>query len=682
MDSGRKSLMAVALLLLVLIVGISIVPPVGAQIVLDVVDLGKDGGGVAANPNTHRVYVAVKGEINVYDAQTHLLITTISLPQNYSPCYDVAVNSATNRICAVGLRTYVIDGNTNTVLQHFDKQGNEVVVNPTTNRIYIAGLVSHPYTDPYTVHVLNGTNNTWLPDIDLGSTGSFDHVHLGVNPIANSVYIAFTGDDDLRLLDGDTHAEGARLHLAEIGHVAVNPNTNRVYVQTGYAGAVVLDGATLAQTGDIENIGGRLRLHPVTNRIYGVAYGSPGYILQIADGATNSVIGNVYLDGNPKNYGIDIELGKLFVTHSSPSTWRQKMTVIQDASPTSPAPTPVPGVIAELDLPEDADGVAVNSVTNRVYVGVDGGLAVFDAAALVPLPFIDLSADSYLPPIYDVAVNETLNRIYAVSVSRTYVINGANNQVLGQLEGGNEIAVNSNNGRVYIADTAVFLGDPDRLRIYDGVTLSHIRTIDLGTSIYFQSAHVAVNPTTGYAYCTYSLDHDLRIISPTTDDVLQTIDYSSSGTITVNPTTNRVYVWLSRSEQSGALILDGNTHAELGMIQDLAGQLEMNPQTNRLYGYTGQTLFRVADGTSGELLGRVFLDGRIGSYAIHRGYSRLYVTHHDYPPEWAQKMSVIQDTGWSPAPTATPTRSPTLTPTPTLPPVTPTHWIYLPLCMA
>ena len=159
---------------------------------------------------------------------------------------------------------------------------------------------------------------------------------------------------------------------------------------------------------------------------------------------------------------------------------------------------------------------------------------------------------------------------------------------------------------MYIADRAVFLEMPDVVKIYDGVTLSYIRTITLGTSSNFQWVDVAVSPTTGYAYCTYSLDDDLRVISPTTDDVTQTLDYTSVGDAAVNPATNQVYVRISRSGQSGALILDGNTHAELGMIQNASGQMEINPQTNRVYGYTGYTLFQAYDGDFGRLLSRAF----------------------------------------------------------------------------
>lgn len=225
---------------------------------------------------------------------------------------------------------------------------------------------------------------------------------------------------------------------------------------------------------------------------------------------------------------------------------------------------------------------------------------------------------------------------------------------------------------------------PDKLKIYDGASISHIRTINLGTTIYAGNwVHVAVNPATGHAYCTYSKDDDLRIISPTTDDVVKTIDYSSSGTIAVNPDANRVYVWVSRGGQSGALILDGNSHAELGFIQGASGQLETNPENDHLYSYTGGTLFGIADGNSGEALGRVFLDGGIEHYAVHPGLSRLYVTHDSYPEEWSEKLSVIQDTGGPPGPTATATLTPTATATPSPTPtrVTGPHQLYLPLVL-
>ena len=631
-----------------------------AQAIANPISLAGDGVGIAVNSSTHRVYAAVAGGIAVYDASTHALITTIPLPQNYTACYDVAVNPTTNRIYAVGFRTYVIDGNSNTVVTHFDLKGNAIAVNPASNRVYVASMVNYPYSDPHQVHVLNGANNTWLPAIVLGNSGSYASIYLAANPTTNRLYIAWTGDGNLRVVNGSTHAEITRLPLANIGRVAVNPATNRIYAGTNYVDVAVLDGATHAQLATIPNFGWQLLINPETSRLYTHYVSSPGYVVRIADLNLNRVVSYVYLEGDLEDFDIDTGTGKLFGTNDRlPAGWGQKITVIWDASPMGPAPMPTPPChIATVDLPEQGGGVGVNSVTDRVYVGVDGGLVVLDAETLASLDFIDLSSDGYLPPIYDVGVNETLNRIFVVSVSQTWVIDGGTHQIIGTLGYGDEIAVNPNNGRVYLARDAVFLGQYDKVVIYDGVGLTHIRSIDLGKSSYYQWSHIAVNPTTGYAYSAYSLDDNLRIISPTTDDVVQTIDYTSIGEVAVDPVANRVYVWISRGGQSGALVLDGSTHAELTMIAGMGGQLEMNAAINHLYGVTGSTLFKIFDPGASVSAGHAYLDGRIEDYAVHTGLHRLYVTHAESPPQWAKKLSVIQDAG---------------------PPPPPSDWAYLPV---
>ena len=667
MAAGTRRLGALVVVLIVL-AGFAPGPGAQAQAILEVINLGVNGGGVGVNSTTHRAYVAVSGQINVYNTETHALVTTIALPQNYVACDDVAVNPNTNRIYAVGFRTYVIDGNTNTVLQNFDVRGHDVAVNPTTNRIYVALWGYSPLPDPNFVRVLDGATNTWLSDIVLGSGAIMDEVHLAVNPTTDRVYITFGGDDDLRVLNGTTHAEITRVHLADIGYVAVDPSTNRIYVESGSTGVVVLDGVTHAQLGVIPRLTGRLRLNPLTNRLYGADFAWVGYVIRVADLAANSVIEHVYLEGTLQNYDTDASLGKLLATHSSyPSGWAKKMTIIQDASPTSPAPVPpLPREIAVVSLPAQGLSVCVNKGTNRVYVGVHGGVAVYDAATLASLGYINLSGQ-FVPYIDAIGVDETLNRIYAVSDSRTYVVNGANHLVIGEIGGGDEIGVNSANGRVYIADESIYTSVPDVLRIYDGATLSLLNTISLGTSIYKYEMYVGVNPATGYAYFTHSWSDDLYIVSPETNAVAQQIDYSSSATIAVNPVTNRVYVWASRSGKSGTVVLDGDSHAELALFDTGTGQLAVNPQSDRLYVRVDTTVLQIFGGASGNSLGNVFLDGGIADYAVHPALARLYAIHSSSPADWAGKLSVVQDSGGVPLPTSTPTatRTPTVTKTPT-----------------
>jgi len=82
-------------------------------------------------------------------------------------------------------------------------------------------------------------------------------------------------------------------------------------------------------------------------------------------------------------------------------------------------------IIAQVDLPADGQGVGVNTATNRVYAGLDGGLAVYDAVTLAPLSYVDLTSVAVGPYVEDVGVDEVRNRIYAVSDGGSYVIDGA-----------------------------------------------------------------------------------------------------------------------------------------------------------------------------------------------------------------------------------------------------------------
>jgi DNA-binding beta-propeller fold protein YncE len=653
-------------------------PPAHAQAIVSVIDLGNNGGGVAVNPITGRLYVAVAGQLNVYDAQTQALITTIPFPQNYVACNDVGVNVSTNRIYVTGFRTYVVDGDSNTVLANLNQEGSELAVNPITNRVYITDYSYRSGSEPVVVRVLDGADNTWLPDIAIGSSSSYQEVHLAVNPAANRVYVTFGGDDDLRVLDGNTHVEVGRVDFSTIGYVAVNPRTGWVYVGIGTDGVAVLDGTSNARVATIPKLSGRLRLNARTDRLYAADFAYVGYVIRIADLARNQVTGHVYLEGTLANFDVHPESGKIFAPHQSyPAEWAKKMTIIQDASTSSPAPVPpLPRTIATLDLSADGEGIGVNTVTNRVYVGLVGGLAVYDAATFEPLPYINLTAGMVQPHIEDVGVDEVRNRVYAVCDSGAFVVDGATGQWIGTITGGDRVAVNSTNGRVYIADMSPYIGVPDVVRIYDGPSLTSVRTIDLGSPSTLQSVSVAVNPTTGFAYATYSFGGNLHIISPATDDVVQEIDYSSSGLMAVNPVTNRIYVTASRGEQSGVVVLDGNTHAELAWLSDIYGKLATNSQTNRLYSTsgTGLTVFQMADGTSGAILSHAFVDGNTWDYAVHPALARLYVAYATERNGWARAVAVIQDTGGPPTPT------PTVTPT-RRPPITPTARLYLPVML-
>lgn len=660
-----------ALLLLPLLPAALIV----AQSPLDVVELGKRSGGIAADWSTGLIWVAVEGQLLAYDAASLTRSAEVALPNNYYPCSDVAVNSLTGRVYVVGSRTYVIDAGSRTMLANLGQGGSNVVVNPLTNRVYMA----YSGNRSYFLRVLNGADNTWLPDVPIATTTSYSgyQVRVAVDAVLNRIYVTYSETDILFVLDGITHQQLAQMTLEDIGHVAVDANTRRLYVETR-TGVVVFDSYTLDRLGFIQGLHGPLVLCPWNKRLYGAQYITGGFTgLRAARLASNTVTGSLVLPGYNSRLAVDPTTGRLFVTQGDPAERRTQMRVIQDQSLTAPAPLPpLPRVIGAVTLPSDGQGIAVSPATNRIYVGVTGGVVVYDAITLAQLAYANLS-DAYNVPRPDhIAVDENRGRVYVLDGS-LQVLDLAGNVLPGKGPGGDSLAVNPINGRVYVGYASPFIGRRDVVHVVDGPSLTTVKTVDLGTSIYFQSVSVAVNPTTGFAYATYTADDNLHIISPTTDDQVQEIDYSSAGSMAVNPVTNRVYVQATSGGKAGVVVLDGNTHAQLGFFQNFPGQIAVNTATNRLYGRQGigYELFTMANGTSGTALAYALVDGEVWDYAVHPGLSRLYATVATEQYGWAKKVVVIQDEGLVPEPTpgATPTRTPVPEPS-----FTPTDWLYLP----
>jgi hypothetical protein len=134
-----------------------------------------------------------------------------------------------------------------------------------------------------------------------------------------------------------------RLHLNLIGPVVADPGSSRVYAVKDYDTALILDAVIHAELGTIAKLGHLLRLNPLIGRLYGVTSLSPGYVLRIADTTSGRLVGGVYLDGDVRNFDVHGQLGKLFLAHETwPTAFAKKMTIIQDESPSGPAPIPPP----------------------------------------------------------------------------------------------------------------------------------------------------------------------------------------------------------------------------------------------------------------------------------------------------------------------------------------------------
>ena len=291
-------------------------------------------------------------------------------------------------------------------------------------------------------------------------------------------------------------------------------------------------------------------------------------------------------------------------------------------------------VIANITLDKEPKCIAVNDETNRVYVGVEGGLVVIDGETDEVLT--EILSDT---EVVALAVNPQTNRVYAaVYGENVTVINGATNQVVGgileRVYNSYELAVNPVTNLVYIADWTTILGEYDRVRVYHGENLTLIETVNIpgsNESTTIQRVGVAVNPDTNRIYATWRGNNTLHVIDGNTHEITKTVEPSSfSDTVTVNQYTDYVYV--------GKAVLDGETLVEV--TSDYQGDLKaVNPLSNILYTTQYENLYAL-NGSTHAVLDSLELHWWISSYfdpiAVNPQTSKIYMINYQ-----ANQVSVV-----------------------------------------
>jgi YVTN family beta-propeller protein len=243
---------------------------------------------------------------------------------------------------------------------------------------------------------------------------------LVVNPTTNTLYVS--GSISTTVIDG---ASNSVIGTLPVGGQAVdlNPTTNRLYfiAQSGTALTVAdaTSGATLAT---VPVAGGFVAVNPTTNQIY-VAGTYPSTTVTVVDGKSNTVVASVNAGGPPTGVAVNPTTNRIYVptelqtlvtdtcglsqcTASQP-TW---MSVIDGASN---------AVIAGVPVGVQTWSVAVNPSLNHVYVASfrSDTVAVIDGASNSVLATLG----SCCTPAF-LAANPATNRVYAAN---TYRVDGA-----------------------------------------------------------------------------------------------------------------------------------------------------------------------------------------------------------------------------------------------------------------
>lgn len=248
-----------------------------------------------------------------------------------------------------------------------------VAVNQATNIVYVTS------PDSNAVSVINATMNKVIDTITVGLTP----VDIAVNQNTNLIYVANGNSGTVSIIDGSTNKVLKTLSVTDkrdfysIGGIAVNERTNRVYIlvnndltKPAYASISIIDGSannSLEQTFNVTELrtdydvtdGAKgIAVNSETNMIYVTTmFGS----LHVLDGSNNKVVATLATGRYPHQVEVNEETNMVYVSNFNSQT----VSVI-DGSTNK--------IIKTVWVGPDPRGIAIDSLTNMIYVA--GGSVV------------------------------------------------------------------------------------------------------------------------------------------------------------------------------------------------------------------------------------------------------------------------------------------------------------------
>jgi YVTN family beta-propeller protein len=380
-----------------------------AQVVIATVPIGSNSFGlpvgIAVNPNTNKIYVTN---------------TSCSSPPCASPGTVTVIDGATNAVTA-------------TVNVGVSPVG--IAVNPATNKIYVSNycgndlMCQNQSAGTVTVIDANNSNNTTTIHTEFNPYG------VAVNPVTNKIYVSnYCGNEDeffdclnagtVTVIDGATNQTTTVNVEYYPSGVAVNPNTNKIYVVNtcgsdvnclSVATVSVIDGAsnTVIATPDVgflplNQVFAAEAVNSVSNQVYVPNCGSDGNCLSpgavtVIDGANNTT--NIAMPAVPYDVAVNATTNRIYVSNNDRGTGS---VAVIDGSANQ--------IIQVVNVGYNARGVAVDSVTNEIYAVNSCGSDPICVSAGTVTVINGLTYSKGLVAVGDgpesVAVNETTDRIY------------------------------------------------------------------------------------------------------------------------------------------------------------------------------------------------------------------------------------------------------------------------------
>ena len=615
---------------------------------------------------------------------------------------EVAVVNSTGLVYtagqAFGNNVGVINPNTNSLIKvirpaNLDVQVNTFfsAVNQATNIVYF----SYPVMPNEQLIVVDGrpsspTFNQLLPPIVFDNqilvSGAIDEsrnlVYMatrirGSSPVQSQVHIV-----DLNPASATFHQILSTVALPsgqQVGNVAVNPLTNKIYVATQSTGGGIFFFDGLQRTLNFiagTQPGGPIIINATSNTIYAGRLNANS--LQAIDGVTNTFTTNINLPGT-----LSGALGEQVAVNSTTERVYANLSngtlAVIDAKRTSQtfntvlANIPIVGLGTEVAVDEGLNKIVVTSntfktsivdgATNTIVATTEGNLSSTDVAinpnthrAFVGHTFyttqaINLNNNSFtnigtVSEIGEGIVNQNNNSFYMPFTSSTSGVRFLNqNDNLGSVTGtphnlGRYLfsAQNTLTNRIYIVNSAANAsgtnGAPGFVSVVDGASNNIIANVEVGGQPF---GNPAVNEATNKIYVPNAglgigFPTSISVIDGATNtaSIVNTSAFPANAqfyrNMVANPVTNRIYIRVSEGTSVG--VINGATDvatplAGLSSVSDIL----VNPNLNRVYFVTaaGLRVFNGADDTevaSIPVTGTVVLNKTTGKLFVRNSQSQ------------------------------------------------------------
>ena len=481
-----------------------------------------------------------------------------------------------------------------------------------------------------TILILSYTNPFAISeDILLGQTPS----HIAVNPNTNLIYVSNYNNDSISVIDGKTNKVVNTIGVETPSHIAVNPNTNMIYVDeynhvSNSSSIDVVDGKTnkVVNTIGIETPSS-IAVNPNTNMIYVSDILNDS--ISVIDGKINKVADYIVFKNQSFEYlTVNPNTNMIYVSDN----YNNSVSVIDGKTNK---------VVHTIGI-ETPSSIAVNPNTNMIYVMASAynpyytsySIDIIDGKTNKVVDAIEMKEKS------EIAVNPNTNMIYARGSDYISVIDGDTKEGTVNIPLGENIlhlSVNPNTNMIYVSDfdsNYVYAINGMGNRIDALISGPEPRTLNVGKGI----SDVSFNPNTNMIYVAAGDSNSVTVVDGKVNKVADTLRVAKPVDISVNPKTNMIYVtsYNLTFHSSTITIVDGKTNKiidEIPLPSQSADFIAVNPNSNTIYVDTpynasGSDIITVIDGKTNKVVDTIEM-GFVSEIMVNPNTDKIYVSHYN-----------------------------------------------------